>query len=65
MRRKKEKTLGPATKPKHEALKELSDYIADFRRELAKPVSSIRTFAELWDSFCALKSGQWSNITVS
>ena len=27
-RRKKEKTLGPATKPKHEALSELAEYIA-------------------------------------
>ncbi len=29
VRRKKEKTLGPATKPKHEALKDLADYIAE------------------------------------
>jgi len=27
VRRKKEKTLGPATRPKHEALKELGEYI--------------------------------------
>ncbi len=36
VRRKKEKTLGPATRPKHEALKELGEYIAEYVGEAPK-----------------------------
>ena len=63
VRRKKEKTLGPATKPKHEALKDLAEYIAEHTGKLAKQGESISTFAELWKAFCAVKSGQWSKKT--
>jgi integrase len=63
VRRKKEKTLGPATKPKHEALNELAEYIAEETGKLAKQAKSISTFAELWKAFCAVKSGQWSKKT--
>src|SRR5438034_3807635 len=63
VRRKKEKTLGPATKPKHEALNELAEYIAEQTGKLAKQGESISTFAELWKAFCAVKSGQWSKKT--
>jgi integrase len=63
VRRKKEKTLGPATKPKHEALNDLAEYIAEHTGKLAKQGESISTFAELWKAFCAVKSGQWSKKT--
>jgi len=63
VRRKKEKTLGAAAKPKHEALKQLAEYIAEHTGKLAKPGKSISTFAELWIAFCAVKSGQWSKKT--
>jgi len=63
VRRKKEKTLGPATKPKHEALHDLAEYIAEHTGKLAKQGGSISTFAELWNAFCAVKSGQWSKKT--
>jgi integrase len=63
VRRKKEKTLGPAKRPRHEALKELADYIAEHTGKLAKQGESISTFAELWRAFCAVKSGQWSKKT--
>ena len=63
VRRKKEKTLGPATKPRHEALKDLSDYIAQYTGKPAKQGESISTFAELWKAYCAVKSGQWSKKT--
>src|SRR6266404_2868342 len=63
VRRKKEKTLGPATKPKHEALNDLAEYIAEQTGKLAKQGQSISTFAELWKAFCAVKSGQWSKKT--
>ena len=63
IRRKKEKTLGSATKPKHEALKELADYIAEHTGQLARQGDSISTFAELWTAFRAVKSGQWSRKT--
>ena len=63
IRRKKEKTLGPATKPKHEALNDLAEYIAEHTGKLAKQGESIVTFAELWKAFCAVKSGQWSKKT--
>jgi integrase len=63
VRRKKEKTLGPATKPKHEALEELGEYITEHTGKLAKQGESITTFGELWKAFCAVKSGQWSKKT--
>jgi hypothetical protein len=63
IRRKKEKTLGPATRPKHEALNDLAEYIAGHTGKLAKQGESIVTFAELWKAFCAVKSGQWSKKT--
>ena len=63
VRHKKEKTLGPATKPKHEALNDLAEYIAEQTGKLAKQGESISTFAELWKAFCAVKSGQWSKKT--
>ena len=56
VRRKKEKTLGPATKPKHEALNDIAEHTG----KLAKQGESISTFAELWTAFCAVKSGLWS-----
>jgi integrase len=60
VRRKKEKKLGPATKPKHQALKELSDYIAEHTSKVPKQGELISTFGELWQTFCAVQSGQWS-----
>ena len=63
MRRKKEKTLGPATKPKHEVLKKLAEYISEYTGRLAKQGESISTFAELWKGFCAVKAGEWSKKT--
>jgi hypothetical protein len=47
VRRKKEKTLGPATKPKQEALNDLAEHIAEHTGKLAKPAESLSTFAEL------------------
>jgi hypothetical protein len=63
VRRKKEKTLGPASKPRHEALRLLTDYIAQHTGKLAKQGESISTFAQLWRAFCAVKAGQWSKKT--
>ena len=63
VRRKKEKTIAPASKPKHEALKMLADYIAEHTGKLAKQGESISTFEQLWRAFCAVKAGQWSRKT--
>jgi len=63
VRRKKEKTLGPVTKPKHEAFKELGEYIAEYTGEAPKQGESISSFAELWQTFCAVQSCQWSKKT--
>ena len=63
VRRKKEKTLGAATKPKHEVVKQLAEYIAEHTGKLAKQGESISTFAELWTAFSAVKSGQRSKKT--
>jgi hypothetical protein len=63
VRRKKEKTLGAASKPRHEALKMLADYIAAHTGKLAKQGPAISTFAELWRAFRAVKAGQWSTKT--
>ena len=63
VRLKKEKTLGPASMPKHEALQRLSLYIEEYTGRLTKQGHSIVTFADLWKAFCAVKSGRWSKKT--
>jgi integrase len=60
VRTKKEKTLGAASLPKHEAQQKLADYISEYTGRLTKQGDSISTFTELWKAFCAVKSGQWS-----
>jgi hypothetical protein len=59
-RTKKEKMLGAASMPKHEAQQKLADYISEYTGRLTKQGDSISTFCELWKAFCAVKSGQWS-----
>jgi Phage integrase, N-terminal SAM-like domain len=63
VRMKKEKTIGPATLPKHEAQAKLADYIEEYTGRIAKQGSSITTFSELWKAFCAVKAGRWSKKT--
>jgi integrase len=63
IRTKKEKTLGPASMPKHEAQEKLADYITEYTGRLTKQGASISTFGELWKAFCAVKSAQWSKKT--
>ena len=59
VRRKKEKTLGPATMPKHEAQQKLADYIEEYTGKLIHQRESIESFAELWKAFSAVKAGSW------
>ena len=63
VRTKKEKTLGPASLPKHEAQQKLSEYIEEYTGRLTKQGSSITTFTDLWKAFSAVKSGRWSKKT--
>ena len=63
VRQKKEKTLGPASMPKHEAQQKLAEYITEYTGRLNRQGSSISTFSQLWKAFCAVKSGQWSTRT--
>ncbi len=63
VRQKKEKTLGPASLPKHEAQSKLVEYIEEYTGKVVKQGSSITTFADLWKAFCAVKSGTWSKKT--
>jgi len=63
VRQKKEKTLGPASMPRHEAHEKLADYVTEYTGKLAQQGTSISTFSELWRVFCAVKSGQWSKKT--
>jgi integrase len=60
VRQKKEKKLGPASMPKHEAQQKLADYITEYTGRLSRQGNSISTFGELWTAFCAVKSGQWA-----
>lgn len=60
LRRKKEKVLGPAALPRHEAFKRLAAYIQAFTRGEPAQSDVIRTYADLWRTFSGLKSGQWS-----
>jgi integrase len=63
VRKKKEKSLGPASVPKHVAQQRLADYIRHYTGRLAREGNSIDTFTDLWNAFCAVKSGQWSKKT--
>jgi integrase len=59
VRKKKEKTLGPATMPKHEAQQKLADYIEEFTGKLIRQGDAIESFADLWKAFSAVKAGSW------
>src|SRR5260370_29865997 len=63
VRQKKEKTLGPAAMTKHKAQSELAEYIEEYTGRITKQGDSISTFADLWNTFCAVKSGRWSKKT--
>jgi integrase len=63
LRQKKEKTLGPASMPKHEAQYKLAEYIEEYTGRITKQGSTICTFADLWNAYCAVRSGQWSKKT--
>src|SRR5215831_10197223 len=52
-RKKKEKTLGPSTMPKHEAQQKLADYIEEFTGKLIHQGDAIESFADLWKAFSA------------
>ena len=47
IRQKKEKTLGPASMPKHEAQQKLAEYIEDYTGRMTKQGCAITTFADL------------------
>ena len=57
VRKKKEKTLGPATMVKHEAQQKLADYIEEFTGKLIHQGDTIESFADLWKAFSAVKAG--------
>ena len=59
VRKKKEKTLGPATMPKHEAQQRLAEYIEEFTGKLIRQGDAIESFADLWKAFSAVKAGSW------
>jgi integrase len=63
IRQKKEKTLGPALMPKHEAQQKLAEYIEEYTGRITKQASAITTFADLWNAYCAVRSGQWAKKT--
>lgn len=63
IRQKKEKTLGPASIPKHEAQQKLAGYIEEYTGRLTKQGLAITTFAHLWTAYCAVRSGQWAKKT--
>ena len=62
-RQKKEKTLGPASMPKHEAQQKLAEYIEEYTGRITKQGSAIATFTDLWNAYCAVRSGQWAKKT--
>jgi hypothetical protein len=49
VRRKKEKTLGAASKARHEAIQQLAEYIAEHTGKLTKQGESISMVGELLD----------------
>jgi integrase len=63
VRQKKEKTLGPASMPKHEAQSKLAEYIEEYTGRIAKQGNAITRFADLWNAYCAVRSGRWARKT--
>ena len=63
VRQKKEKTLGPASMAKHEAQQKLVEYIEEYTGRITKQGNAITTFADLWNAYCAVRSGQWAKKT--
>jgi len=59
VRKKKEKTLGPATMPKHEAQQKLAEYIEEYTGKLIHQGDAIESFADLWKAYSAVKAGSW------
>jgi hypothetical protein len=59
VRKKKEKTLGPGTMPKHEAQQKLAEYIEECTGKLIHQGDTIESFADLWKAFSAVKAGSW------
>jgi hypothetical protein len=51
VRTKKEKTLGPASMPKHKAQQKLAEYIEEYTGRVTRQGSSIDTFTDLWKAF--------------
>jgi hypothetical protein len=51
IRQKKEKTLGHASMPKHEAQQKLAEYIEEYIGRIAKRGDAITTFADLWNAY--------------
>src|SRR6266498_5916075 len=48
VRQKKEKTLGLASMPKHEAQEKLAEYITEYTGRITKQGNAICTLADLW-----------------
>jgi hypothetical protein len=49
--------------PKHEAQQKLAEYIEDYTGRITKQGCAISTFADLWNAYCAVRSGQWAKKT--
>jgi integrase len=49
--------------PKHGAQEKLTAYIEEYTGRVTKQGSAITTYTELWNVFCAVKSGRWSKKT--
>ena len=60
IRQKKKKTLGPASMPKHEAQRNVAEHIEKYTGRITKQGNAITTFADLWNAYCASRSGQWA-----
>jgi integrase len=60
---KKGKDAGPASMPKHEAQQKLAEYIEEFTGRITKQGNAITMFADLWNAYCAVRSGQWAKKT--
>ena len=56
---KKQKTLVLVSLPKHEAQQKLAEYI-EYTGRITKQGNAIKTFADLWNAYCAVRSGQWA-----
>jgi len=49
--------------PKHEAQQKQAEYIEEYTGRITNQGNAVTTFGDLWNAYCAVRSGQWAKKT--